>query len=158
MKITRAQNSGSRKGRRVRVATLTAALAVVTLSIVAVTGLAATNSLSAAPASCPAGSTLQVPTGGGDGQCVIAATGTPVGGVKHVWLIILENKSYDENFTGLNQNSYLWQTLPQQGRRAARPHYYGIGPLQHGQLHLARVRPSPRPTPPRTTAKGRPRT
>ncbi len=108
-----------------RVATFAAALAAVTLSIVAVTGIAATNSLSAAPPTCPVGSTLQVPTGGGDGQCVITATGTPVGGVKHVWLFILENKSYDENFTGLNQNSYLWQTLPQQG--ALLDHYYGTG-------------------------------
>jgi hypothetical protein len=56
---------------------------------------------------------------------VITATGTPVGAVKHVWSIILENKSYDENFTGLNQNSYLWQTLPQQG--ALLTNYYGTG-------------------------------
>jgi hypothetical protein len=42
-----------------------------------------------------------------------------------VWLIILENKSYDETFTGLNQNSYLWQTLPQQG--ALLTNYYGTG-------------------------------
>ena len=48
-----------------------------------------------------------------------------MGGVKHVWLIILENKSYDETFTGLNQNSYLWQTLPQQG--ALLTNYYGTG-------------------------------
>ena len=45
--------------------------------------------------------------------------------MKHVWLIILENKSYDETFTGLNQNSYLWQTLPQQG--ALLTNYYGTG-------------------------------
>jgi hypothetical protein len=79
------------------------------------------------PDSCPAGSTLQVPTNGSerDAQCVITSTGTPVGGVKHVWLIILENKSYDETFTGLNQNSYLWQTLPQQG--ALLTNYYGTG-------------------------------
>ena len=56
---------------------------------------------------------------------MITSTGTPVGGIKHVWLIILENKSYDETFTGLNQNSYLWQTLPQQG--ALLTHYYGTG-------------------------------
>ena len=56
---------------------------------------------------------------------MITSTGTPVGGVKHVWLIILENKSYDETFTGLNQNSYLWQTLPQQG--ALLTNYYGTG-------------------------------
>ena len=79
---------------------------------------------------CPAGSSLQVPSGGthnsnNQAQCVITSTGTPVGGVKHVWLIILENKSYDETFTGLNQNSYLWQTLPQQG--ALLTNYYGTG-------------------------------
>jgi hypothetical protein len=56
---------------------------------------------------------------------VISSTGTPVGGIKHVWLIIEENKSYDSTFTGLNQNSYLWQTLPEQG--ALLTHYYGTG-------------------------------
>ena len=52
-------------------------------------------------------------------------SGTPVGAVKHVWLIILENKSYDATFTGLNQNSYLWKTLPSQG--ALLKNYYGTG-------------------------------
>jgi hypothetical protein len=81
----------------------------------------------AAPTTCPAGSTLQLPNGGSNNQaqCVISSTGTPVGAVKHVWLIILENKSYDETFSGLNQNSYLWQTLPQQG--ALLTNYYGTG-------------------------------
>jgi hypothetical protein len=81
----------------------------------------------AATTSCPTGSNLQVASGsGGSGaQCVITSTGTPVGGIKHVWLIILENKSYDENFTGLNQNTYLWQTLPEQG--ALLTNYYGTG-------------------------------
>ena len=56
-----------------------------------------------AGSTCPAGSSLQVPSGGSSNQaqCVITSTGTPVGGVRHVWLIILENKSYDETFTGL---------------------------------------------------------
>src|SRR6202035_5666218 len=45
--------------------------------------------------------------------------------VKHVWLIILENKSYDATFTGLNQNTYLWQTLPAQG--VLLKNYYGTG-------------------------------
>jgi hypothetical protein len=86
----------------------------------------ASGSAAGSPQYCPAGSTLEAPTGSfGPPQCVITATGTPVGGVKHVWLIILENKSYDETFTGLNQNSYLWQTLPQQG--ALLNHYYGTG-------------------------------
>ena len=47
------------------------------------------------------------------------------GKVKHVWLIILENKSYDATFTGLNQNSYLWKTLPSQG--VLLKNYYGTG-------------------------------
>ena len=70
---------------------------------------------------------MKQPTGGtsSQAQCVITSTGTPVGAVKHVWSIILENKSYDETFTGLNQNSYLWQTLPQQG--ALLTNYYGTG-------------------------------
>jgi Phosphoesterase family len=125
MKLSRARNTEKRKRRRVRVATGAAAAGVIALCIAAVTGLASTKSASSDPVSCPQGSTLQVPTGGGGAQCVITATGTPVGAVKHVWLIILENKSYDENFSGLNQNSYLWQTLPQQGALLTK--YYGTG-------------------------------
>ncbi len=45
--------------------------------------------------------------------------------IKHVWLIILENKSYDATFTGLNDNTYLWQTLPEQG--VLLKNYYGTG-------------------------------
>jgi hypothetical protein len=56
---------------------------------------------------------------------MISSTGLTAGQVKHVWLIILENKSYDATFTGLNQNSYLWKTLPSQG--ALLTNYYGTG-------------------------------
>jgi len=45
--------------------------------------------------------------------------------IKHVWFIILENKSYDATFTGLNNNTYLWKTLPSQGTLLT--HYYGTG-------------------------------
>ena len=45
--------------------------------------------------------------------------------IKHVWLIILENKSYDATFTGLNNNTYLWKTLPSQGTLLT--DYYGTG-------------------------------
>ncbi len=55
----------------------------------------------------------------------ISSTGLRPGSVKHVWLIILENKSYDATFTGLNQNSYLWKTLPGQG--VLLKDYYGTG-------------------------------
>src|SRR5271165_2417801 len=51
--------------------------------------------------------------------------GLPAGAIHHVWLIILENKSYDETFTGLNANSYLWQTLPSEG--VLLKNYYGTG-------------------------------
>ena len=51
--------------------------------------------------------------------------GVKPGAVKHVWLIILENKSYDATFTGLNENSYLWKTLPEQG--VLLKNYYGTG-------------------------------
>jgi Phosphoesterase family len=53
------------------------------------------------------------------------ALGVTPGTIKHVWLIILENKSYDASFTGLNNNTYLWKTLPQQG--VLLKHYYGTG-------------------------------
>ena len=47
------------------------------------------------------------------------------GKIKHVWLIILENKSFDATFTGLNNNTYLWQTLPSQG--VLLKNYFGTG-------------------------------
>ena len=55
----------------------------------------------------------------------ITSTGLRPGAIKHVWLIILENKSYDATFTGLNQNTYLWKTLPAQG--VLLKNYYGTG-------------------------------
>jgi hypothetical protein len=55
----------------------------------------------------------------------ISSNGLKAGAIKHVWLIILENKSYDATFTGLNQNSYLWKTLPKQG--VLLKNYYGTG-------------------------------
>jgi hypothetical protein len=45
--------------------------------------------------------------------------------IKHVWTIVLENKSYEASFTGLNKNSYLWQTLPSYGLLERQ--YYGTG-------------------------------
>jgi hypothetical protein len=45
--------------------------------------------------------------------------------IGHVWTIILENKSYEATFSGLNQNDYLWKTLPSYGELLAQ--YYGTG-------------------------------
>ena len=113
---------------RLRVVVALVAVMMATVSGVGIsTAFVGTSTSSATPTTCPAGSSLESPRGGfsfGE-QCVITSTGTPVGAIKHVWLIILENKSYDETFTGLNQNSYLWQTLPAQG--ALLTNYYGTG-------------------------------
>jgi len=57
-----------------------------------------------------------------------AATATSSNGIpkyKHVWYIIMENKSFDATFTGLNNNTYLWKTLPSQGTLLT--NYYGTG-------------------------------
>src|ERR1700722_10162969 len=59
------------------------------------------------------------------GLTSITTTGLTPGSIQHVWLIILENKSYDETFTGLNNNSYLWQTLPSEG--VLLQNYHGTG-------------------------------
>ena len=89
-------------------------------TLIGLVGLAAAGSLAVTlPAAAAAPSSAQA------NSITLTASGTPVGAVKHVWLIILENKSYDATFTGLNQNSYLWKTLPSQG--ALLKNYYGTG-------------------------------
>jgi hypothetical protein len=45
--------------------------------------------------------------------------------IGHVWTIMLENKSYEATFSGLNQNDYLWKTLPSYGLLLRQ--YYGTG-------------------------------
>ena len=50
--------------------------------------------------------------------------------IKHVWTIVLENKSYEASFTGLNKNSYLWQTLPSYG--LLQRQYYGTSHFSQG--------------------------
>jgi hypothetical protein len=90
----------------------------------AAVGLAATAAIAAPMLSASASGT--------PAQSVAAASaatkenlGVKPGKIKHVWLIILENKSFDASFTGLNNNTYLWQTLPTQG--ALLKNYYGTG-------------------------------
>ena len=65
--------------------------------------------------------------------------GIQPGKIKHVWLIILENKSYDATFTGLNKNTYLWQDLAPAGSAAEELLRHRA--LQPRQLHLAGLRP-----------------
>ena len=73
--------------------------------------------------------------------------GVHQGKIKHVWLIILENKSYDATFTGLNQNSYLWKTLPSQG--ALLKNYYGTGHFSLDNYTSMVSGQGPSPTPER---------
>jgi Phosphoesterase family len=61
----------------------------------------------------------------GPAQATQTPQHNPGSKIKHVWLIILENKSYDATFTGLNDNTYLWRTLPSQGVLVK--NYYGTG-------------------------------
>ena len=94
---------------------------------VTVVGLAAALSMAAAAGA--SGTSRHGPDG----------LGIQPGKIKHVWLIILENKSYDATFTGLNNNTYLWKTLPAQGvllKKLLRDRA-----LQPGQLHLNGQRP-----------------
>ena len=72
-----------------------------------------------------ASSVATSPSPPGPPGATITVTGLKSGSVKHVWLIILENKSYDATFTGLNDNSHLWKDLPEQG--ALLTNYYGTG-------------------------------
>jgi Phosphoesterase family len=86
------------------------------LTTIAITVTALVAVLMMVSASALAG---EAPKSYGDG------VGVGKGKIKHVWLIILENKSYDASFTGLNDNTYLWQTLPEQG--VLLKNYYGTG-------------------------------
>jgi hypothetical protein len=53
-----------------------------------------------------------------------APTGFAPPPIKHVWVIELENKSFDQAFVS-NTNTYLWKTLPKQGKLLRQ--YYGTG-------------------------------
>src|ERR1700712_453290 len=79
----------------------------------------ATAALAVGPGAAPAGAAAAKPS------TYTAHGGNAKGKIGHVWTIILENKSYESTFTGLNQNSYLWKTLPSYGELLTQ--YYGTG-------------------------------
>ncbi|NMH96188.1 alkaline phosphatase family protein [Pseudonocardia acidicola] len=89
------RNAFGRRGRRLAVAA-TMAVATIVATLTATSGTALA----------------------GDGRPAAPRIG-------HVWTIILENKSYESTFTGLNQNDYLWKTLPSYGLLLRQ--YYGTG-------------------------------
>ncbi|HVW79904.1 MAG TPA: hypothetical protein VHB69_03060 [Mycobacteriales bacterium] len=55
----------------------------------------------------------------------ITTTGLSPGEIKHVWMIVLSDKSFSAAFTGLNDNTYLSKTLRQQGVLVK--NYYATG-------------------------------
>ena len=118
-----------RISRRRRIATARGRKRAAAVTLTAVAALAAIVVVDAGPSA--AGSRSQnVATRASatnDRQHASARDGLGIqpGKIRHVWLIILENKSYDATFTGLNNNSYLWKTLPSQG--ALLKNYYGTG-------------------------------
>ena len=92
----------------------------------ALIGVAAAAALAAAVAAVPiVSASASSPGPGASYQASQDGLGAQPGKIKHVWLIILENKSYDATFTGLNKNTYLWQTLPTQG--VLLKNYFGTG-------------------------------
>ena len=66
------------------------------VGLFSVAGVAVPASIASASASHPAASSSS------SKGLTISSTGLKPGAIKHVWLIILENKSYDATFTGLN--------------------------------------------------------
>ena len=103
-----------RRWQRRSIATIGGAISAITAAVVLATSLSASATK---PPSYASAEAQQVASKD--------ALGVAPGKIKHVWLIILENKSYDASFTGLNNNTYLWKTLPQQGVLLKR--YYGTG-------------------------------
>ena len=108
MNLRRLNKGTSRRRRRLGAA-----------GIVGAVVLAAALSVTVLASASPAATTARAQSPADDGL------GVPAGKIKHVWLIILENKSYDATFTGLNNNTFLWQTLPSQG--VLLKNYYGTG-------------------------------
>ena len=118
MNITRSKGDESDMRRNSkppgRIARLLRRRGVIAAGVVAAAALAAVPVVSATSSQSLAG-----------GVAAADKVGIKTGKIKHVWLIILENKSYDASFTGLNNNSYLWKTLPSQG--VLLKNYFGTG-------------------------------
>ncbi|MDD7385293.1 MAG: alkaline phosphatase family protein [Actinomycetaceae bacterium] len=103
-------------------------------TVAGILAMAAAVSMSALTApSALAGGATQALAPQARGSVVINSnngTGVEPGTIKHVWVILLENKSYDATFSSLNPNSYLWKDLPAQG--ALLDHYFGTSHYSMG--------------------------
>jgi hypothetical protein len=74
------------------------------------------------------------------GAVTAAAAPTPA---KHVWVIQLENKSYDDSFVKNMANMYLWRTLPQAGLLMRQYHGTGHASLDNYITQLSGQAPNP---------------
>ncbi|GGL93431.1 alkaline phosphatase family protein [Nakamurella endophytica] len=95
--------------------------------LLTVVAVAAAGLLTAVPADAgpPVGAAASPAASPAAAPPVHAAAAYAPPKIGHVWTIILENKSYESTFTGLNQNDYLWKTLPSYGLLLRQ--YYGTG-------------------------------
>jgi phospholipase C len=81
-------------------------------------GLCAACGSSSAPATLSGGP-------GNPASCKVAGNEAQPPPIKHVFLIVLENESFDDAFGPASPATYLSQELPRQGQLL--PQYYGIG-------------------------------
>lgn len=56
---------------------------------------------------------------------ILAPGASALPAIHHVWVVVLENKGYDESFGPASPATYLSKTLPSQGQLLT--NYYGIG-------------------------------
>lgn len=63
--------------------------------------------------------------------------------IRHVWIIQLENKSYDAAFVDNMANQYLWRTLPQSGSVLRQYHGTGHASLDNYITQLSGQAPNP---------------
>ncbi len=73
---------------------------------------------------------------------VTAAAATPPP-ARHVWVIQLENKSYDDAFVKNMANQYLWRTLPQAGLLMRQYHGTGHASLDNYITQISGQAPNP---------------
>ena len=63
--------------------------------------------------------------------------------IKHVWIIQLENKAYDQVFVDNMANQYLWRTLPESGALMTQYHGTGHASLDNYITQLSGQAPNP---------------
>ena len=104
--------------------------------------LAAALALALVPAA--AGSSAAGATAGSDASAAAPRAVTGVPAVRHVWVVNLENKGYDETFGATSPAPFLSKTLPAQG--ALLRQYFGIGHVSLPNYIAQQSGQAPNPT------------